>query len=562
MNKTLLAVAGLGLLLHGCSTVTKSAVAAEGPTDYEAQGELMYQMLVAELAGRRGRVDLAMDGYLKASRAIDDPRLAERAARLAVYAKAWDSAFEAGTRWAELEPDNVNAQRLLVGVHLRRGDVEATADAYERILELASQPFDEGAASVLTSLAREPDLGLAVEVAQALSARNPDSAMGHFLVARLAVAAERPEVALRAFDRTLEISPDMGRANLYRAQLKVSLGREAEALSQLHAYLERSPSDISSQLGFVNLLQGAGRGAEAEARSNVLFSRHRRDGQVVFELGLSAIDGERFDAAVLYLNRAVELDHKADDAHYFIGRVAQTRRQDRQAVAAYDQVGAGQYHLDAGIRAAELAAGSDSLEVALARLATLGGQFADQESARRLAMAEASVLQAAGRLQRALEVLNQALQAQPADADLRYARGLAAERSGDTLLFEADMQALIKQDAKNAHAMNALGYSLTERGERLEEAGELIDRALAIEPEDPAILDSRGWLYFKLGDHGRAIEYLQRAYARMEDPEIAAHLSEALWVAGRREEARALLDAALTGAPGDQRLLSVQGKFD
>jgi len=497
MNKRLLTAMAVSFLLTGCSTVTKKALSEELPeaVDYEAQGELMYQMLVAEMAGRRGRVDLAMDGYLKASRSIDDPRLAERAARLAVYAKAWDSAREAGLRWVALEPENINAHRLLVGVHLSLSDVKATADSYEQILKLTSQSFDEGASSVLTSLAREPRLPLATKVAQELSGRHPESAMGHFLVARLAAAARMK------------------------------------------------------------------RHAEAEAHANTLYQRHPDRGEVMFEIGLTAIDSKRFDAAQTYLSRAVELDYKTSESQYFIGRVAQTRREYESAIAAYDQVLEGQYQLDAGIRAAELSAQVESLDVGLGRLAALSGQFSSEESAQRLALAEANVLQSAGQDQRAVEVLNRALAAQPADTDLRYARGLAAERAGDQLLFEADMRELVKLDPNNAHAMNALGYALTERGERLDEARSLIERAYELKPSDPAIIDSMGWLYFKLGDYKSSVKHLRQAYALMNDPEIAAHLGEVLWLSGEHDEARELLKAAIDQSPDDDRLREVQLKF-
>lgn len=563
MKTRLLTVVALSCLLNGCSTVTKRASSADQaqPVDYEAQGELMYQMLVAEMAGRRGRVDLAMDGYLKASRSIDDPRLAERAARLAVYAKAWDSAREAGLRWVELEPDNINAHRLLVGVHLKLSDVKATADTYERILELMSQSFDEGAGSVLTSLAREPRLLLAVKVAQELSDRHPKSAMGHFLVARLAAAGRLNDIALVSFDRTLALEPNMGRANLYRAQLKSSLGKTDEALAELLAYLKRKPDDISSQLGLARLLVDVGRHAEAEAHANTLYQRHPEQGQVMFDIGLMAIDSKRFDAALAYLNRAVELEYKVSEAHYFVGRVEQTRREYELAIAAYDQVNEGQYQLDAGIRAAELSAKSESLDVGLVRLAALVGQFSSEDSARRLALAEANVLQNAGQEQRAVEVLNQALKAQPADTDLRYARGLAAERAGDQLLFESDMRELVKLDSSNAHAMNALGYALAERGERLEEAKTLIEQAYKLNPNDPAIIDSMGWLYFKLGDYKASVKHLRHAYELMKDPEIAAHLGEVLWLAGDHDEARELMKTAMDESPGDDRLREVQRKF-
>lgn len=561
MNKHMLTAVALSALLAACSSLNKSSDAAPDAAaliDHEARGELMYQMLLAEMAGRRGRVDLAMEGYLRASRSIDDPRIAERAARLAVYAKAWDSAAEAGQRWVELEPDNLAAHRLLVGVHLKQGDVAASADTYEHILRLTEQSFDAGAASVLASLAREPRLKLAVEVAQELSARHPKSAMGYFLVARLSGASGQHALSLEAYDATLLLKPNMGRANLYRAQLMSTMGRTSSALSDLHSYLKRNPGDVASQLGLARLLIDVGRHEEAEAHSSALYQRYSERGDVMFEIALMAIDNKRLDAAQSYLQRSIELNHKVGDAHYFLGRVAQIRREYAVAVSAYDQVQEGQYHLDAGIRAAELSAQSNSVDVGLGRLTALAGRFSADDVAQKLALAEAGILQDAGRETQALEVLNRALQSLPSDHDLKYARGLAAERTGDAALFEADMRAVFEADPSNAHAMNALGYSLAVRGERLDEAKTLIEKAHKLRPDDPAIIDSMGWLAFKLGDHESSITYLRRAYQLLSDPEIAAHLTEALWVAGQRDEAQRLLDAALGDAPDDARLRSVQ----
>lgn len=564
MNNQLLLSLVLAGLLAGCSSVPKMALTdqdADQPIDYEARGELMYQMLIAEMAGRRGRVDLAMDGYLKASRAIDDPRLAERAARLAVYAKAWDTAREAGERWIALEPESLNAHRLIVGVYLKLADITASADSFERILELTNQPFDVGAASVLTTLAREPRLPVAVAVSNELSNRHPESAMGHFLVARMSAAAGMQEESLAAYDRTIQLKPNMGRANLYRAQLLSTMGRASEAIGDLHDYLQRNPEDILSQLGMAHLLVEVGRHAEAQAHASTLYQRYPNRGEVMFDIGLMAIDSKRFDAAQTYLARAVELNYKPQDASYFIGRVAQTRREFQQAIVAYDQVQEGQYHLDAGIRAAELAGQVESVEVGLARLATLSGHFSGDDDAQRLAVAESTILQRAGQERRALEVLNRALKAHPANADLRYARGLAAERVGEQLLFEADMRELVKLDPSNAHAMNALGYSLVERGERLDEAEKMIKAALKLRPNDPAIIDSMGWLHFKRGDYDSSIKYLRQAYELLKDAEIAAHLGTVLWLSGAHDEAVQLVEAALLEAPDDARLREVQRTF-
>jgi Flp pilus assembly protein TadD len=177
-----------------------------------------------------------------------------------------------------------------------------------------------------------------------------------------------------------------------------------------------------------------------------------------------------------------------------------------------------------------------------------------------LIQAEAQLLREAKLNRDAFEVLGTALEKQPDHPDLLYDHAMAAEKLNQMDVMEKNLRRLIQLKPDNAHAYNALGYSLADRNLRLDEARELVEKAAELKPEDPFIMDSLGWVYFRLGQHTKAIELLRRALALGNDPEIAAHLGEVLWTQGQREEARKVWQSALKQAPGNESLRDVMHK--
>jgi tetratricopeptide (TPR) repeat protein len=162
--------------------------------------------------------------------------------------------------------------------------------------------------------------------------------------------------------------------------------------------------------------------------------------------------------------------------------------------------------------------------------------------------------------QQAMALYDRALAAQPDNPDLRYARAMVAVGLDRVELLESDLRHIIDQDPEHADALNALGYTLADRTDRLAEAKELIERALALKPDEPAIKDSMGWVLYRMGDPAAAEPYLRDALDSVFDPEIAAHLGEVLWALGRRDEARAIWDRALEADPEHEYLLRILGK--
>jgi tetratricopeptide (TPR) repeat protein len=183
------------------------------------------------------------------------------------------------------------------------------------------------------------------------------------------------------------------------------------------------------------------------------------------------------------------------------------------------------------------------------------------EDAIGLYLAEAEILRDSGRYEASFELLGRALGEYPEDNNLLYARGLAAEKLDLLDILEQDLRAIIATDPENGHALNALGYTLADRTDRYQEALGYLTKAIALLPDDSAVLDSMGWIKYRLGDLDVSLEYLRRAYEQSPDPEIAAHLSEVLWSSGKHDEARELWRQANEENPENEFLLDVKGRL-
>lgn len=559
-----LGVTLLVAVLAACSAPPGNAQLDEEPlvsTPLPAdRGDLLYQILIGEMAANRGDSPLAVESYLLAALNSTDPALAERATRVAIQHEDWDAAGEAGRHWASLEPDSMDVQRLLAGVYLRAGDATRAADTFERVLEMAGQSFDSGATSILAALQQEPDRALGLEVAQVLVDRHPDNAMGHFVLGQLAADFGDLDTALSAFDRSLAIQPAFGRAQLARAQVQFNRGEVDDALTLLAAHVQRFPADVVAHQGYAQMLVEAERDDDALEAMADLYAVGEDRAPLVYNLGLMALEMRALADARGYLERAVELDPSRHDAHYFLGRISDFEQDVDGAVAHYDRVTSGANAFESALRAAELVGRSSDLAAGRERLAVLRSD-ADLAGSVQIVLSESGLLQYHDDYDAALGVLDEGLGQYPGDIDLHYARGLLLARLGDERGFEREMRVVLEAEPDSAQALNALGYSLADRNVQLDEAERLIHRAIELAPDDAAIIDSMGWLHFRQGNLVEAQKWLERAYALLPDAEIAAHLIEVLWQLGEETSARDLMSDALTAHPDSDLLVALQDRI-
>ena len=280
---------------------------------------------------------------------------------------------------------------------------------------------------------------------------------------------------------------------------------------------------------------------------------------MVNAVGLLSMQIEDWDEAEKAVRQAARVaPDDADRVRFHLAQIAEARGKRDLAIERFREVGEGEQYMQARVRLAHLLAEKGEVEAARQALHEISG---DADVQHRVRLAEAQVLRDAGRDQEAFDLLDEGLLERPDDGDLLYESALLAERMGRHEVMEGRLRKLIALEEDNAHALNALGYSLADRGERLEEAQSLIDRAAALSPDDPFIMDSQGWVRFRRGDVKGGLETLERAYKIRPDPEIAAHIGEVLWALDRREEANRVWREAQAKFPDNSALREVIERF-
>jgi len=558
------ASAMLPVLLISCSAAPMapgSATAQEAaPVPFDApprgtrdDAQLMYQIMIAELAGRRGRLDIALQGYGAAALDSDDARVSERAARLAIFGRDWSAASRALGRWRELDPDDQEPLGLQGQVLMRQQQPEQAAERFAERVELADDA-EQALAELGALLQGDPDAEVASGVADALVERFPASASARLAVARLALAGGDRPSAVEALDTALELDPDNIDAIQVSARLMAVDGDVDGAFAMLAEAIERQPDAVSLRLGEAQLLVEAGRIEAAGDALQRLGDAAAGDADTLLAIGQLAMQVGRTDLAVGWFSALLSQDEHRDEAHFQLARIADRAGEADEAIAGYDAVGSEARFVSAQLRAAELVAARGDIAAARERLGNLRQMVPDPSIQAGLVSTEGRLLQRAGQAEEALSVLSQGLEQFPDSSDLLYARALAADGAGQPEVLVSDLRRLIEVEADNAQALNALGYHFAQRNERLDEADELLVKASQLLPEDPAVMDSLGWLRFRQGDIDTAIGLLREALALLPDAEIAAHLGEALWVDGQRDEARRVWDEALQDAPDHEVL--------
>jgi len=535
--------------------------ASAGLPPAELTEEVMYNVLLGEIASHRGQINVTAKSLGRVAQQTRDPRVAERATLAGIFAKQYAAALPSAQLWVELQPDDVEAHEALAVVWL---ELERTAEArtqLEQLLAIEAKRLnlDQAYPRIAAVLSRQAGRAGTLETMQALVARYPRAAAAHFAYAHLAVRAGDLERAGQAAERALQLKPGWEDAALFRARILVSQKETARAQAFYEAFLQDYPAASTTRLNYARFLIDQKLWEKALEQFQHIVARTPDDADSIYAVGLLSLQTNRLAAAEKYLKLALTLRPANDQARLYLGQVAEQQRRYEEAAQWYRDIGPGEHRFEAQAR----------LGIMLAKLGDLPGarrhlQGIEVESdAQRvqLALAEEQVLREAKQYREALETLGVALEALPGNKDLLYARSLVAEKLDLVSVAEADLRAILKQDPKNANALNALGFMLADRGQRLDEAQTLLREAMALKPDDPFIIDSYGWLQYRLGNSAEAIKYLRRALELRSDAEISAHLGEVLWVTGERREAESVWNRALKDTPDHETLNGVIKKF-
>lgn len=523
----------------------------------ELTPQILYQLLLAEIAGTRGQLGLSADAYLDLARSTRDPRLARRAAEIAIFARRYDAALEAARLWLEIEPGSAPARQMMTGLLAASNQSDELSAHLARELAAAGRDVGPLLMQLNRILARSPDKQAARRVVEKLTEPYPGFAEAHFARSQAAHNARDQATALAELDRALELRPDWEQAALLRAQMT---GDPAETTKFLGRFVAANPGARDARVGYARSLVGEKRYGEARKEFQALLAEHPDNGDVMHAVGVLSLQLEDTAEAERQFRRLVEMNHgEANNVRLYLGQIAEDRKEWPEAIRWYGDVTAGAQYVPARMRLAKLHAGRNDLQAA--RRVLQESAATDQTERSQLLIAEAQLLREAGRHEEAYAVVAEGLAANPDQPDLLYEAGLMAEKVGKVDALERNLRRLIELRPDHAHAYNALGYSLADRNVRLDEAQRLIDKALELAPEDPFILDSKGWVLFRRGNAAGALDTLKKAFSLRADPEIAAHLGEVLWSLGRRDEAERTWSEAMKAHPGNEALVGTVKKF-
>lgn len=539
----------LSLLVVACFATPLAHAAVAGKPD-----DTLTATLAGEYALQAGRLDEASDWYLKAALASrDDPGLAERATRIALLANQDKRAADALALWRARAPDSLAMRGADATLSLRRNDVRAARRGLQALLQDRDPNGWRYALSALGNGGKDPKLSARLLGELVDADAIPDQLQAWLAFGGLAQRLGQGQLSERLVGEVVQRFPGEPRVALLRASQLRETGKTQEARAALDALdAARTPSD-ELKLALASEYDALG---DAVAAAGVLARGPQTDRS--YGLRASLLAKAKDDAALrkLYDELKAESAQPDPDRRLLLGQLAEYLKRFEQALDWYRSVPGGPARWQARLRAANVLQELKRGDEAFADLHQLQADAAAEDPIRRDAYLLEAELHARDSpvSPQELDAFARGLAAFPDDGGLLYSRSLSWERRDDVARAEADLRKVLVADPENVAALNALGYTLADRTNRYREALELIDRARVAEPDNAAIVDSYGWVLYRLGRNQDALQQLRRAFGLQKDAEIAAHIAEVLWFDGQRDEARRFFDESKKLDPDNRSL--------
>jgi tetratricopeptide (TPR) repeat protein len=520
--------------------------------------QVLCEILTAEFAGQRGLYDFATDKYLELVRQLRDKDVAQRATHIAVFSKRYEAAREAADIWVEVDPENLEARQALASLQIRSGEIDAAVENLEWVLRSDEGDSAQKFRAIASFLGREAEVGVGMAVMERLIENRQDDADALFAYALLALRDDQTDKAREAMERVLEIEPPSATVAMAYLSILQKQGDKETAIAWLEKALSDNPEQAELRMLYARMLADAGEFEQARRQFELLAEIAPDNADVHYALGLLYLQESRLDEAKASFTTLIEQGNRVNEASYYLGQIANIENKFEEALRWFQAVDSGENRFNAQLNAALILAKLGRADEAQQQLDGIEPRGPEQRL--RLVRVRGEILTDLGELQAAMDVYDQALEG-GYNSELLYSRAMLAEKMGRLELLENDLRAILAQEPDNAQALNALGYTLADRTDRYNEAYQLIERALELSPKDFYILDSMGWVLYRLGRLDEAVTFLRRARAIRDDAEVAAHLAEVLWAKGDKDGARHVWESALQTTPNHPMLLDVIERF-
>jgi Flp pilus assembly protein TadD len=538
-----------------------------GPTSAEDQkslpnvpltSQIVFQVLAAEVALQRDEPAPAYQTYLALARDTHDPRMAQRATEIALAAQSPSDALAAAQLWQQYAPDSERAGQIDASLLVLSGKPDDASPILAR--ELAKVPAQNRGSALLALqllLSRGPNRIGGLHVLQELLKNDMNRPEAQLAIARQQLLSNDAPGARKSLEQALALKPDYLPAALTLSQMGPE--ERQEGISSLERYVQQNPKSHDARLALAQMYLASDRLDDAQKQFEIMHKANANDLTPIMALALIKIQQKNFADAQNFLVQYAQLAEKtpgADAGQAYI-YLAQLSLEQKNEAAASDWLNkiapSSQQYMPAQITRAQLLAKQGKIDDARRLLAGL--QASDPRDQALLARTDAAILFDAKRYPEAEARLQQATEAFPDDPDLTYDYAMAAEKNGHYDVMEAELRKLIQTQPNNPQAYNALGYSLADRNQRLSEADKLVEKASSLAPNDAFIMDSVGWVKYRMGDTSDAIKLLRKAYELQPNAEIGAHLGEVLWKSGEHEQARAAFRDARKLEPNNDTLV-------
>lgn len=536
-------------VLSGCSlpasrtvaavdqTPEPSAPAAEVRVQIPARPfptETLYSLLTAEIAGSRAQYDLALGNYVQQARETRDPQVAERATLIARYLNDYSTALEMAKLWTNAAPHNQDALANASLAHLQLGQLREAFEFSRRLLDEGGEPLFQNIAASAASVDDATRAKLLEDFAHELE-QHPEDEQLLVGTGILLQQSGDYDAAMQQVHKTLKLHPRSIPAAILEANLLHQLKRDQEAIAKMASLLEFYPENTSLRQQYARILTHHDM-TLAQEQFAILSQQLPGNGDMLLSLGIIALERRDLDTARASFEELLDRDQHIAAAHYYLGRMAEARNDLQEAIIHYLQVNSGNDFLSATLQLLDIFVRLEDFLSAEQHMNRVRLRFPDQSEA--LYVLHGQTLIKHNYLTQAEQVLSDGLTSFPSSTRLLFARAMLNNERQRLPATERDLRQILKQDSDNVAALNSLGYILADRTQRYSEAYELLEKALRLKPDDAAIIDSMGWLYYRTGKYPEALSHLRQAYEASPNAEIGAHLGEVLWVIGETEEAR------------------------
>ena len=566
-TKSLLTAISVGLFSLTLAPSVFAEEVAVKQVQTEANAEFVFKYLAAEVAGQKGELGISTQLFYDLAKSSRDVRLAERAAKVAMYSKNAQAALETAKLWVELDANSTEAQQAAVQIYVINGDFNAAKPLLQKLLA-NTETQSNGFLYLNTLFSHQANRNTVLQLVQELAAPYKQLAEAHFSVAQAAFQANNLSLALKESTLANELKPHWEIAAIQQADILYSTSPD-QAISFYRNFLGDNADANDARLNLARMLIKQSRFNEAKPELVKLSKLANSNPEILVVVGLLFVQSNQFNDAEKYFLQALDSEIKNKDPIYlYLGQIAEKNKNDTEAINWYNKVQQlatnksiqqNDHYLDAKLSAANLINRSQGADIAIKMLDDLEN-LSDIQLAQ-VITAQANILAQSKRHQESFELLGKAVANMPNTSELIYEYAMSAERVQQYTVLETQLRLLIKIKPTFAQAYNALGYSFADRNVKLEEANRLIAKALELSPGDHYIMDSMGWVQYRLGNLDKAYEYLNKAYNLQNDSEIAAHLGEVLWKQGKHDEASKIWDEGLKANPQNETILKTIKKF-